>query len=169
MLRLIIMRHAKSSWASPGKKDFDRELNERGREDLIKVSAKIHELGIRPELVLCSSATRTRETLSRIIDAFDPNPKIEYIDALYSGGMDDYLSVIGAVKDASSVMIVGHNPMSGTLANKLSNSGDEAALNLIAMKYPTSAFSIIEFNISDWSKISNGHGNLIDCIIPSKL
>ncbi len=106
MLRLYIMRHAKSSWAVPGARDFDRELNERGLSDLKKVSKVFENESILPEKILCSSAIRTRQTLDAIVDVFDNDPEIVFTEKLYSSGLSEYIDIISATKDAKSLLII---------------------------------------------------------------
>ncbi|XP_002974533.2 uncharacterized protein At3g52155, chloroplastic [Selaginella moellendorffii] len=64
--RLILLRHAHSSWANRSLKDHERPLSGRGRQQAASIAAKLRELGWLPELVLCSDSTRTRETLEII-------------------------------------------------------------------------------------------------------
>ena len=169
MLRLYVMRHAKSSWAVPGARDFDRELNDRGRTDLVKISAALKAENYFPEQILCSSAERTRQTLDGIIDAIPSSPEITYTEKLYSSGLEDYISLIHSVSSPSSLMVIGHNPMCGTLASSLSGSGDPAKLEKIAYKYPTSTVSVIDFDTERWDQIDRGKGELVACLIPSEL
>ena len=161
------MRHAKSSWAIPGARDFDRELNERGLSDLEKMSGAIREKKIFPELILCSSSQRTRQTLNGIREALNEEPEIQFLEALYSGGMQDYIDAIRSVENKSPIMTIGHNPMSGSLANALANDGDEVAMQVIAQKYPTSAIAVIEFDIAEWRDLETSTGTLNDFIYPS--
>lgn len=169
MLRLYIMRHAKSSWAIPGARDFDRELNEKGLEDLNKLSKHIKKHNISPDLVLCSSATRTRQTLEAVLEAFEKTPEITYTEKLYSSGLSEYIEIINSVKDASSIMIIGHNPMCGTLATSLPGSGEEDQMEKIAYKYPTAALSTIDFDTENWSEITKGSGILQKSVFPSEI
>ena len=169
MLRLYIMRHAKSSWAIPGARDFDRELNGRGLDDLKKISKVITNEQIFPDLILCSSAIRTRQSLDAIAHAFDNKPEIVFTERLYSSGQDEYIEMINATKDAKSILIIGHNPMCGSLATVLPGSGEPAELEKIAYKYPTSALSIIDFDRDNWADVSKGSGFLKKSIFPSQL
>ncbi|MEM9329743.1 MAG: histidine phosphatase family protein [Pseudomonadota bacterium] len=169
MLRLFVMRHAKSSWAVPGARDFDRELNDRGRSDLALISAEIKRHQYFPEKILCSPSTRTRQTLAGISDAIPPTVKVEFVDALYSGGLDDYMKAIQNEGMPRSLMTIGHNPMSGSLASSLAGDGDLAAMEKIAFKYPTATIAILDFDIEHWSQLQRGAGNLIGCIFPSSL
>ncbi|MEL7429104.1 MAG: histidine phosphatase family protein [Pseudomonadota bacterium] len=169
MLRLYVMRHAKSSWAAPGARDFDRELNERGILDLVKISQALQARKYCPELVLCSAATRTRLTLEGITDAFSSQPAIIHTEKLYSSGLEDYMRLVNETENVSSMMIVGHNPMCGSLAVHLAGHGDPDTLDKIAYKYPTGAISVLDFDVADWSKIAPQSGTLSDLIIPSEL
>jgi len=169
MLRLYVMRHAKSSWAIPGARDFDRELNERGQSDLGKMSKIIKRNNYTPEHVLCSNAERTRQTLEGIQDAFNQEPRIVFTQRLYSSGLEEYMELIKAVDGATSLMIIGHNPMCGALAASLSGNGEPSFLEKIAYKYPTSALSVIEFDCKQWADIEKLSGNLIDCAFPSEI
>ena len=169
MLRLYVLRHAKSSWAVPGAGDFDRELSERGKDDLVLVSDEIMRNGYVPKKILCSPSVRTRQTLDGIADALIPTPEIEFVEKLYSGGLEDYLTVIKAAGTCESLMTIGHNPMSGSLASSLAGGGDLKAMEKIAYKYPTSAISVLDFDIDNWADIRRGTGTLVTCIFPSAL
>ncbi len=169
MLRLYIMRHAKSSWAIPGARDFDRELNDRGLQDLTKLSKVIKKEAFFPDKILCSSATRTRQTLDAVVDSFENTPEIVFTERLYSSGLDEYIEIINANADIQSLMIIGHNPMCGSLATSLPGSGETAELEKIAYKYPTAALSIIDFDTNDWSHIAKGKGILQKSIFPSEI
>eukprot|EP00245_Coleochaete_scutata_P005295 TRINITY_DN18747_c0_g1_i1.p1 TRINITY_DN18747_c0_g1~~TRINITY_DN18747_c0_g1_i1.p1 ORF type:complete len:285 (+),score=43.92 TRINITY_DN18747_c0_g1_i1:31-885(+) len=61
--RLILLRHAKSSWADPSLRDHDRPLSKRGRRGASSVAQKLQQLGWIPDIILCSNSARTRETL----------------------------------------------------------------------------------------------------------
>lgn len=169
MLRLYIMRHAKSSWAIPGARDFDRELNDRGLQDLSKLSKLMKNEGISPDKILCSSAVRTRQTLDAIKDAFTNEPEITFTERLYSSGLPEYIEIINSITDAKSLMVIGHNPMCGSLATSLPGSGDSAQLEKIAYKYPTSALSIIDFDMETWADVTRDSGILEKSVFPSEI
>jgi len=169
MLRLYIMRHAKSSWAVPGARDFDRELNERGLLDLAKLSKVFRKQKIAPDQIICSSAVRTRQTLEGIQDSFENKPEVVFTERLYSSGLHEYIDIINGVKNAKSLMIIGHNPMCGSLATSLPKDGDPDEFEKIAYKYPTAAISTIDFDFDDWSKVSKYTGTLVKSIFPSQI
>lgn len=169
MLRLYVMRHAKSSWAVPGARDFDRELNERGLADLVKLGNAIKSRGYTPDKILCSSAVRTRATLEGIADSFSAAPEVTFTDKLYSSGLDDYMRIIQAEESSASLMVIGHNPMCGALAASLAGRGEPEMIDLIAYKYPTGTISVIDFDTDKWSLIEPRAGVLVDCLVPSTL
>ncbi len=169
MLRLFIMRHAKSSWAVPGARDFDRELNDRGLADLALVSDALAKKRYVPAKIVCSSAERTRQTLEGISEVVGSSPDIDFLERLYHGGMENYLEVIKSSENTPSLMIIGHNPMSGTLAFSLVGDGDPELIELISYKYPTACVAVIDFDVSNWPEIGKHKGTLVDCIFPSIL
>ena len=108
--RMIIMRHAKSSWKGETS-DHDRPLNKRGRREAPLVAAQLEERGWSPELVISSDATRTRETLARMVDQFHPWPQVEFTPALYLAGPHALREAVAGVADEiATVMALGHNP-----------------------------------------------------------
>lgn len=169
MLRLYVMRHAKSSWAVPGARDFDRELNERGNKDLIKISSVIAQRQYYPAHILCSPAERTRQTLGGIVNAIKPEATVEYPERLYSGGLQDYFDLVRSVDKPVSVMTIGHNPMSGSFANALVGDGDPDMISEISYRYPTATITVFDVPIDQWSQLQPNSATLVDCIIPSTL
>lgn len=104
-MRVFVLRHAKSDWDA-GASDFERPLNDRGRREALRMADHVRENGIRPDVVVCSPAARARETLAVVAVACDD---VRVVDALYGAEADDIRDVIAAI-DASSVMVVGHDP-----------------------------------------------------------
>ncbi len=169
MLRLFVLRHAKSSWAVPGAIDMERELNERGFTDLEKMLQAIIEQRFQPDHVLCSTAIRTRQTLEGLRSALKSDVKVTFESRLYSGGTNDYLDIIKSHQTPESLMIIGHNPMCGSLVANLYGSGSEKYFARIALKYPTGTLSVLDFDIGQWSEIKGGTGELKACMMPRKL
>ena len=169
MLRLFVMRHAKSSWANPGARDFERELNARGKADLVNIAREIEKRGYQPGQVICSPAERTRQTLAGIDHVFTAHPQVSFPNKLYSSGIDDYLEIVRAKETPSPIMIIGHNPTCGGLVAALYGSGAAKLFSQIAMKYPTGTLSVLDFDIPEWKDIQRGSGILVDCILPRKL
>ena len=108
--RLILLRHAKSDWYSGVPGDFDRPLAARGRKDAPRVGKWMKKNGIAPEIILCSPAVRTRETLAAVNDILGAGP-IVYEDAVYGASLGALLELVEEYsRDCSHIMITGHNP-----------------------------------------------------------
>ena len=109
-MRLVyLLRHAKSSWES-GLPDQERPLAKRGRRAAKAIGRHVREAGVEPELVLCSTARRARETLERVEPALG-SPDVRIEPRLYEAGSDELLDCLRAVADhVGSVMLIGHNP-----------------------------------------------------------
>lgn len=168
MLTLTLFRHAKSSWSHPGLGDFDRPLSERGEEAVPKMAAYLAEQGLVPDLVLCSSARRTRETLGLALPCWRTKPKIDYVKALY---LADVPALLAATRDAPPdvrhLMIVGHNPGLQNFALKLIGSKAKGA-GAISRKFPTAAIATITFDTDDWQAIELGAGHLHAFVTPKQ-
>jgi phosphohistidine phosphatase len=110
-LRLIVMRHAKSSWDAAAPTDHARPLNKRGKDNAPVMAQRLVELDWVPNLVLSSDAARTRETYSLMSPALDTVTRVEYLPAFYSNGFGALRATVGEVPDAfDTVLALGHNP-----------------------------------------------------------
>ena len=110
--RLILLRHAKSDWHSGARTDFDRPLNHRGRRNAPKVGRWLHSQNLNPEVVFCSSAARTRETLDLVSTELDlSDAEIHYTDDLYHASVNEIVEIAEQqLAEHGNVMLVGHNP-----------------------------------------------------------
>ena len=169
MLRLYLLRHAKSSWAEPGKRDIDRKLNAHGESDLPNIANLMKGRGWVPAHVYCSDAVRTRETLAGIEGSFVPRPGISYRADLYSGDTDTYMQCLMAHGGNEALMLVGHNPSCEGLAMQLVNDGAPESLKTLAMKYPTGGLAVFDIALSSWSALKPHCAHLVDFIIPREL
>ena len=169
MLRLFLLRHAKSSWAEAGVKDFDRGLNERGNSDLPKIAAMMKDRGYLPRQIFCSPARRARITLHGIMQAYSEPPNIDYIDRLYSGDADAYINCLRIHSRDEPVMFIGHNPSLMEVAQVLVRNGDPGPLEILSRKYPTGALAVIDFEMAQWSELGPASGFLSDFVIPADL
>lgn len=169
MLRLYVLRHAKSSWADPGQKDFDRPLNQRGRDALVAIRELIAERGWEPRHIFCSPTARTRQTLTGIQAAFRDAPNVSFEAILYSGDASAYLHCLGSIENGGPAMLIGHNPMCEELCEWLAGGGDETAVAKMRAKFPTGALAVFDIDKANWKSLSAGSGNLVDFIVPREL
>lgn len=171
MLTLLLLRHAKSSWDDPALDDFDRSLNKRGTKSATAIGRYLAREKLAPDLVLCSSAVRTRATLSLLLSELPKGaPPVHYSQQLYLAAPDAILEEIRRhAGSAARVMVVGHNPGMHALALSLAGDGERRALSELAMKYPTAGLAVITFEADDWSQIRAAGGRLERFVTPRGL
>lgn len=147
MPTLYLLRHAKTEGSNP-LGDKSRELTERGRAEARAVGAQLADRGI--DLVLCSSAVRTRQTTEELgLDA-----RVEHMDALYHADVETMLQRIGEVDDeVTGLLVVGHSPAIPTLARELVWQADPASADQIACDFPTAAWAELTFEGS-WADLA---------------
>jgi phosphohistidine phosphatase len=165
MRRLILMRHAKSSWADPGQADHDRPLNGRGRRAAAEVGAWLAARGLVPGAALVSSAARTRETWARLGPAFAEVPVAPRPD-LYHASPEAMLRALRGATEIETVAMVGHQPGIGVFAARLLAAPPADAA---FAKYPTAATAVIEFDADGWAAVDWGAGRLAAFITPAAL
>ena len=107
--KLILMRHAKSSWKYHDLSDHERPLNKRGRKAAVKVAKELIRLDWIPDRLYSSDSTRTRETWGRMNKHID-GIEVEYSHKLYHSGISKILKNLPDVPDCETIMILGHNP-----------------------------------------------------------
>lgn len=163
--RLILTRHAKSSWDDPLTPDHDRPLNERGKAAAADLGAWLASRGYVPDEVLCSDALRTRKTWSGIAPALPGTPILELKPALYHAGPDVMLAVLRHAK-GDTVMMIGHNPGIAEFAHRLVA---RPPLHGAFAKYPTGATLVADFAIEKWDQAAFGTAAVLDFTVPREL
>jgi phosphohistidine phosphatase len=170
MRRLILLRHAKSDWTSPGMRDHARPLAARGRDAAPRIGAYMTHHGLVPDLVLCSTAARAQQTVDLVVASFPEKVPISYDERIYEVGAEDILAVIKQTKaDAHTLLVVGHNPGLRDLAELVIASGDVDARARVLEKFPTAGLAVIDFPIDDWRKLHPKAGRLDRFVTPRTL
>ncbi len=166
MRSVHLLRHAKSSWKS-GLPDHERPLAPRGRRAATAICRHMQEQGIEPELVLCSSAGRTRETLEGIEPALG-SAEVAIEEELYGASKAALLDRLRAVPDAvGSVMLIGHNPGIELLALELAQPSPER--RELEEKFPTAALATLLFAGASWRELGPGAATLAGFVKPRDL
>lgn len=165
-LRLILMRHAKSDWHTPASGDFERPLNGRGQKSATAIGQWLASKEYVPDLVLCSAATRTRQTWQLVKEASGADPMVGFSQPLYLASPDTMFQEITGVQAAQTVMMIAHNPGSAMLASALAI---RAPAHTRFDAYPTAATTVFEFEIDGWASLEPGSGQVVDFTVPRDL
>ena len=167
MPTLHLLRHAKSSWDSPTLHDHDRPLAPRGVRACELISVYLRDEEIAPELVLCSTAARTRETLAGVEGAFAVRPRVEFRAGIYEASRKTLSSIVrGLPADVDVAMLIGHQPGIGALALDLAGSGER--LGDLGVKFPTAALATLELD-GGWAAAEPGSAVLARFVKPKEL
>jgi phosphohistidine phosphatase len=146
MKRLLLLRHAKSSWKEAGLADFDRPLNGRGKRAAESMGRLLKKEKLQPDLVLSSPANRARETIRIVLESARMPVEVRYDQHLYLAGIDTLAEIVSEIEpDRESVMLVGHNP------------GMEEFLSLLigaTQLMPTGTLANIKLNVTEWNEVS---------------
>jgi phosphohistidine phosphatase len=172
MKRLYLLRHAKAVPAEPALEDHDRALAVRGMHDAGAMARYMRKNGFIPDLVLSSSAARTRQTTELVLREF--GARSDYRGALYLAEAGKIMAAVQAVPSAvAGVMVVGHNPGLEDLANLLAREPvrrkERVRRDVLEEKFPTAALAVLDFDIDKWRDIRPGEGALVDFVRPKDL
>jgi len=162
MKTLLVMRHGKSDWETSVGRDHERLLNERGQRAVKRMGKHLVERSIDPDLIVSSSATRTRETTKGLLESWGGTPRVIFDRALYlpeSGEVIEYLS--RSAGNAQTVLLVNHEPTCSTLIRRLCKE--------TVAHFPTAALARVDLAIDDWKDLQVGVGELAWMTVPREL
>lgn len=165
MLRLILLRHAKSAWPQ-GVADRDRPLGPRGRANAPSIGAYMAAYDLIPALALISPSRRTLETWTEATRDWTRAPALAFEEAIYEAPAARLLALIQQQSEASPLMLVGHNPGMEELAALLLAPHERARL---PGKYPTAALCVIDLPADDWPDVKPRTGTLERFVTPRSL
>ena len=161
MKTLLLLRHAKAENGGAALPDLDRALNDRGRKEAQAVGTFIRKQDLALDLVLSSSAERTRETTELVVASADPAVEVRYEQRIYEAGPLRLLEVVSQIEEeCSTVLLVGHNPGMEELLQLLTDRAEHMATGTLAK---------IDLKASDWSKVTEEKGSLDWIVKPKEL
>ncbi|WP_019137350.1 SixA phosphatase family protein [Cellulomonas massiliensis] len=166
--RLILLRHAKAEHPH-GMADHARPLALAGRRQAATVGRALAEDGLVPDLVLCSSALRTRQTWELVQSTLGTTVDgVEYRDEVYDAGTGDVVALVTAVPDdVETVLVVGHEPTMSHVAEQLAGpASDPAAFARVRVGVPTASWSLLE-TTTGWGEVGRGSMVLARLVTPS--
>lgn len=159
--RLILLRHAKSSWDDPALDDFDRPLNSRGKKTAPLIGEVLKEKEVKPDLVLCSPAKRTKQTAKLVLESAKLSVPVTFEDGIYEASTNELIDILKN-QDSSleTIMMIGHNPGLMDLIAELTGAYEH---------FPTAALANIDLSIDKWNGIKGGAGALKWIVRPKEL
>jgi phosphohistidine phosphatase len=164
---LLILRHAKSDWGDPHRPDHQRPLNTRGKHDAPRIGAWMSAQKLQPDYILCSTATRARQTLARVLENLPGHTdEISYDERAYLAELDSLLDLLSEIPPAyQRVMLVGHNPGLDQLVSYISRSAPP--LTDSGKLMTTAALAQLRLP-DDWSAL-RAQGELLALVRPRNL
>jgi phosphohistidine phosphatase len=122
-----------------------------------------------PDLVLCSPARRTRQTLDLVLPFLGPKPEIRFEDDLYPFAPEDVLDCLQRTANGHThIMLIGHNPGMQSLGSVLAGAGDPALRSELAAKFPTCGLAVLTFE-AGWQDLAPSSGTLELFMVPRRL
>jgi len=158
---LYLLRHAKSDWEAPYGGDHERPLNKRGKKAAFSMGEYLGINTATPDLIRCSSAKRTKETLGLLLKGSEWDVPVEFSPELYLASLESALGLIGKLPDSHNrVMMIGHQPTMGAIAMALSGGQH--------IDVPTCTFIHLEFDTDHWVNVRSGTAPIIDYVTPAQ-
>ena len=162
MKTVIFFRHGKSDWDAEYGEDHDRPLAKRGKRAAKKMGRYLANIAELPDLVVSSSALRARKTTQLAAKAGDWDVEVRETRSLYEASPSEILDVVrGLPEEASSVMLVGHEPVWSSSISLLSGAR--------SVRFPTAAMASIRFDVTSWADVTPGTGTLRWLVVPRSL
>ncbi|MFG2628125.1 SixA phosphatase family protein [Streptomyces sp. NPDC048473] len=163
--RLIVLRHAKSA-RPDGVPDHERPLAGRGRRDAPAAGRRLYEAQCVPDLVICSTARRTRQTWGLVAAELGAAPEVVFEPRVYEASASALVAVVRDVPERRrTVLLIGHQPGVQDLVLSLAGDGDDKAIARAHVKFPTSAVAVLVLP-GTWARLAPGTAALADFAVP---
>lgn len=148
MKQILLMRHGKSDWSNPELEDFDRPLKKRGRKDSLLMGGLLKENELLPDIVLCSTALRARETLSKLQEVAPLKTEVLFYDTFYYEGTQAILDALKKLpKHVNRALVIGHNPTMESLIAGVFN------MEAFEIKMSTAAIASVISDLEQWGAL----------------
>jgi len=168
MKTLHLLRHAKSSWKQVGLDDHERPLSKRGRAAASAMAKHMRRSEIAPDVVLCSTAVRAKETLEPIAKRLKPS-KVRFERGIYEvSGRKLWKYVWALPERANAVLMIGHNPGLHDFALALADIDSVGRLPASGGKFPTGAFATFSFD-GRWKDLRPRTARVVSFVQPKEL
>jgi phosphohistidine phosphatase len=153
---LVVLRHAKSAWPE-GVPDHRRPLAPRGRRDAPAAGRALAEADVLPDLALCSTAVRARQTWDLASAQWSTPPPVHHDARLYGADASELLEVVHEVPaEVETLVLIGHNPGLEELVLALAGDGLDDTLERVRVKFPTAAVAVLAWRGTGWEALAPG-------------
>ncbi|MET7382368.1 histidine phosphatase family protein [Streptomyces sp. NPDC005526] len=164
--RLVVLRHAKSAWPA-GVADHERPLSPRGRRDAPAAGRALAEADCLPDLALCSTARRARQTWDLASSQWGTPPPVRFDRRLYAADVPALLTAVRETPpEVGTLLLIGHNPGLEELVLDLAGDGLDDTLDRLRVKFPTSALAVLAWHGAGWRALAPGAALLTDLTVP---
>lgn len=170
MKKLLLLRHAKSSWDDPSLADFERPLSERGLKAAPRMGRELAARDWLPDTALVSPAARTHATWDLVAAQWSAQPQVAFPETLYDATPEEILAELRRTPDAvETLLVVGHNPGLQQLADGIAGGTSESkALARLRQKFPTAGLARLVFE-GKWRGLNFDGARLTHCLRPKDL
>ena len=164
----MLLRHAKSDW--PDVPDHDRPLAKRGRKDAPVIGRWLRRRGYLPDVVVCSTARRTRQTWELVARELDGSPLVQFESRAYAASAQTLLYLARELPaQCRAALLIAHNPGLVDLVNSLAaEPGEDGVPGSLGLRFPTAAVAVLEFT-GGWPGLAPGRARLLDYTTPAEL
>jgi len=171
MKRLTLLRHAKSDWDDPVKRDFDRPLNGRGERAAALIGQFAKSKGMEFDHLVASPAVRVVETLDTFFEGYGQRIEPLWDRRIYLASSVTLIDVIRDIPDsAESALLVGHNPgLEDLILDLVADNGKSPLRDDVEIKFPTASLAVIDLAVDRWADVEKDGGALIAFTRPRDL
>lgn len=171
MKTLALFRHAKSDWADPRARDFDRPLNERGLRGAVLMGQHIRGTGRRFDRVIASPAVRVSDTIENASKAWGRGFAVEWDRRIYLASSATLMDLLRDIEgDPASVLMAGHNPgLEDLIFDLVADDGSSPLRDIVEEKFPTATYAVLELDIESWDEIDDNCARLVELTRPRDL
>lgn len=171
MKLLGLFRHAKSDWADPRARDFDRPLNKRGRAGAAVMGRHIRDHGVAWDHVISSPAVRCTETVEIAAEAAGRPLAVNWDRRIYLASSATLADLLREQDDAfDATLMVGHNPgLEDLIFDLVPDDGSSPLRDVVEVKFPTASYAVLELDIESWADLGDKCARLVHLSRPRDL
>lgn len=168
---LGLFRHAKSDWQDPRARDFDRPLNERGRQGAAVMGRHVRDHGVAWDRIISSPALRCTETIEIACEAAGRPMAVNWDRRIYLASSTTLADLLRETEgDPKAVLMVGHNPgLEDLIFDLVPDDGSSPLRDVVEVKFPTASFAVLELNIDRWADLADKCARLVHLTRPRDL